>query len=105
MRPGLNGCCCLSVADISQRYERRPEMTTAATEETVSSTKDGILHLAFELGRKKWKLGFTIGLGQKARKKNVAGGNTAAVLNEIAAAQRRFGLPEDARVVSWYEAG
>lgn len=80
-------------------------MTTAATAETVSSTKGGILHLAFELGRKKWKLGFTIGLGQKARKKNVEGGNTTAVLNEIAAAKRRFGLPADARVVSCYEAG
>jgi hypothetical protein len=57
----------------------------------------GILHLAVELGRKKWTLGFTIGLGQKARKKHVAGGDTAAVVNEIAAAKRRFGLPEDAR--------
>jgi len=80
-------------------------MTTAATEEMVSSTNGGILHLAFELGRKKWKLGFTIGLGQKARKKNVAGGDTAAVRAEIAAAKRRFGLPEEARVVSCYEAG
>ena len=80
-------------------------MTTAATEEVMSSTTGGILHLAFELGRKKWKLGFTIGLGQKARKKNVTGGDTAAVLHEIAAAKRRFGLPEDARVVSCYEAG
>lgn len=80
-------------------------MTTAATEEKVSSTNGGILHVAFELGRKKWKLGFTIGLGQKARKKNVAGGDTTAVQNEIAAAKRRFGLSEDARVVSCYEAG
>ena len=80
-------------------------MMTAATEDMRSTTTGGILHLAFELGRKKWKLGFTIGLGQKARKKNVTGGDTATVLNEIAAAKRRFGLPEDARVVSCYEAG
>jgi len=80
-------------------------MTTAATEGTMSSTNGGILHLAFELGRKKWKLGFTIGLGQKARKKNVDGGDTAAVVHEIAAAKRRFGLSADARVVSCYEAG
>ena len=32
-------------------------------------------------------------------------GDTAAVAREIAAAKRRFGLPEDARVVSCYEAG
>ena len=80
-------------------------MTTAATEGTMSSTNSGILHLAFELGRKKWKLGFTIGLGQKARKKNVDGGDTAAVLRRDRRAKRRFGLPEDARVVSCYEAG
>jgi transposase len=71
----------------------------------MSSTNAGILHLAFELGRKKWTLGFTIGLGQKARKKTVNGGDTAAVLEEIAAAKRRFDLPEAARVVSCYEAG
>jgi len=80
-------------------------MRTAATEKTASSMNSGTLHVAFELGRKKWKLGCTIGLGQKARKKTVAGGDTQAVLNEIAAAKRRFGLPEEARVVSCYEAG
>jgi transposase len=61
--------------------------------------------MAFELGRKTWKLGFTIGLGQKPRKKNVSGGNTDLVLHEIVLAKRRFGLPEDCRVVSCYEAG
>ncbi len=80
-------------------------MRTAATEKTASSMNGGTLHVAFELGRKKWKLGFTIGLGQKARKKNVDAGDTTAVVHEIAAAKRRFGLPEDARVVSCYEAG
>jgi len=79
-------------------------MTTAATE-SGGSTNGGILHLSFELGRKKWTLGSTIGLGQKARKKTVSGGDTAAVLTEIAAAKRRFGLPDEARVVSCYEAG
>jgi len=69
------------------------------------STHGGILHMAFELGRKTWKLGFTIGLGQKPRKKNVSGGNTDVVLHEIVLAKRRFGLPEDCRVVSCYEAG
>ena len=80
-------------------------MRTAATEGATSNTNMGVLHLAFELGRKKWKLGFTIGLGQKARKKNVAGGDTAAVVREIAAAKQRFALAQDAPVVSCYEAG
>jgi transposase len=80
-------------------------MRTAATEETANSMKSGTLHVAFELGRKKWKLGFTSGLGQQARRRTVAGGDTEAVLHEIAAAKRRFGLPAEARVVSCYEAG
>jgi transposase len=80
-------------------------MTTAATEENTASMKTGILHLALELGRKKWKVGFTIGLGQKARKKNIDGGDTEALRREIVLAKRRFGLAEDARVVSCYEAG
>lgn len=80
-------------------------MATAATEGMMASTKGGILHLSLELGRKKWKLGFTTGLGQKARKKTIDGGDTEAVGNEIFLAKRRFGLAEDARVVSCYEAG
>jgi transposase len=80
-------------------------MTTAATEVIGASTTSGVLHVAFELGRKKWTLGFTIGLGQKPRRKKVRGGDTTAVRTELAAAKRRFGLPEAARVVSCYEAG
>jgi transposase len=80
-------------------------MRAAATEGEMTSTHGGTLHMAFELGRKKWKLGFTIGLGQKPRKKNVPAGNTELVLDEIVLAKRRFGLPEDCRVVSCYEAG
>src|ERR1041385_6615624 len=80
-------------------------MRTAATEGAMGITNNGVLHLALELGRKKWKLGFTIGLGQKARKKNICGADTEALRNELVLAKRRFGLAEDARVVSCYEAG
>jgi hypothetical protein len=31
----------------------------------------GDLYLAFELGNKKWKLGFTIGYGQKPRERTI----------------------------------
>jgi len=80
-------------------------MRTAATEEARGNMNKGVLHLALELGRKKSKVGFTIGLGQKARKKNIDAGDREALRNEIVLAKRRFGLPDDARVVSCYEAG
>jgi transposase len=80
-------------------------METAATQGQVDSKQAQVLYMAFELGRKKWKLGFTIGLGQKARRRTIAGGDMAAVRREIAAARRRFGLSAAARVVSCYEAG
>jgi transposase len=80
-------------------------METAATQAVVDSRQAEVLYMAFELGRKKWKLGFTTGLGQKARQRNIAGGNIEAVLAEIEGARRRFGLSQEARVVSCYEAG
>ncbi len=63
------------------------------------------LFLAFDLGESKWQLGFTIGMGQKARRRTIAGGDTEALQGEIAAAKKRFGLPEDTPVKSCYEAG
>lgn len=80
-------------------------MKTAATVEKTDNTGGAVLHMAFELGRKKWKVGFTTGLGQKPREKNVNGGDTKTVLAEIESAKRRFGLAEDVRVVCCYEAG
>lgn len=80
-------------------------METAATQAVVDSRGPQLLYMAFELGRKKWKLGFTTGLGQKGRQRTVRGGDVQAVLAEITAARRRFGVSHDARVVSCYEAG
>lgn len=44
-------------------------------------------------------------MGQAPRLRNIAAQDRAAVLREIVLAKKRFGLPEDARVVSCYEAG
>jgi transposase len=63
------------------------------------------LYLAFELSNQEWKLGFTVGLGQPARQRKIAAGDTTALKHEIALAKQRFGLPADAPVVSCYEAG
>ena len=62
------------------------------------------LFLAFELGVYKWKLGFTRGAAQRPRERQVPAGDCHPVLEEIRRAKSRFGLPEEARVVSCYEA-
>jgi transposase len=63
------------------------------------------LSLAFELGKNTWKLGFTIGVAQQPRERTIPAGDVARLQQEIARAKQRFGLPEDARIVSCYEAG
>src|SRR5262245_50287904 len=63
------------------------------------------LYLAFELGQQTWKLGFTIGVAQPPRERMIPAGDVAILQQEIARAKQRFGLPEDAHVVSCYEAG
>lgn len=63
------------------------------------------LYLAFELSNKKWKLGFTIGLGQNPRERTIEAGDLQALEEEISRAKQRFHLPQDACVLSCYEAG
>jgi transposase len=63
------------------------------------------LFVAFELSEKTWKLGFTIGHGHKPRERTVTARQQERVLDEIAQAKRRLGLPDTAPVVSCYEAG
>ena len=63
------------------------------------------LYLAFELGQNTWKLGFTIGVAQQPRERTIPAGALEKLQQEIARAKQRFGLPEEARVVSCYEAG
>ncbi len=63
------------------------------------------LYLAFELGQKQWKMGFTVGFGQKPRERTVLAGDFCGVKREIERAKRRFGLSGEARVLSCYEAG
>ncbi len=65
----------------------------------------GCLYLAFELSQKQWKLGFTIGIAQRPRIRNITARDLQALQHEIQAARQRFGLPGDAPVLSCYEAG
>ena len=73
-------------------------MSTTAT--TRMDHLTATLYLAFELGNGSWKLGFTTGLGQKPRERNVSARDVEAVLREIIHAKRRFGLPDGVRPTS-----
>jgi transposase len=64
-----------------------------------------VLYVALELGWNTWKLAFTIGAGQKPRIRTIKARALDVLLAEIQAAKARFGLPEDAKVISCYEAG
>jgi transposase len=64
-----------------------------------------VLYVALELGWNTWKLAFTIGAGQKPRIRTIKARALEVLLAEIQAAKARFGLPEDAKVISCYEAG
>jgi transposase len=80
-------------------------MTTPATRNVQEIMTEGTLFVAFELSEKTWKLGFTTGHGQKPRERTVPARQQERVLDEIAQAKRRLGLPASAAVVSCYEAG
>jgi transposase len=80
-------------------------MMTTATHNVHDTTTERVLFVAFELSEKTWKLGFTTGPGQKPRERSIAACNQARLLQEVAQAKKRFGLPDTAPVVSCYEAG
>lgn len=78
-------------------------MDTAARDQQCSS--ESVLFMSMELSASKWKLGFTVGLGQKPRERTIDAGDLEALSEAVARAKRRFHLGEGARVVSCYEAG
>ena len=63
------------------------------------------LYMAIELSDKKWKLGFTVGFGQAPRLRDVEAQELVELVKEIRQAKERFGLAENAKVFSCYEAG
>ena len=78
-------------------------MTATATRSSDLNATEPRLYMA--LGEKAWELGFTVGLGQPARRRRAQAGNREQLLKEVARAKKRFGLPEGAEVLSCYEAG
>jgi len=71
----------------------------------LESTAPATRLLAFELGERSWKLGFTTGLGQRPRVRHVPAGAIDRILEEIDRATRRLKLADATPVVSCYEAG
>jgi transposase len=63
------------------------------------------LYVAFELGKKDWKLALTSGFGIEPWLRTVASGDLRAVARVLDAGRRRWGMPAAARVESCYEAG
>jgi transposase len=79
--------------------------TTRVLESTAAVPARINLLLAFELGERTWKLGFTTGLGQRPRVRQVPAGAVDRVLEEVARAKRRLKLVDETSVISCYEAG
>ncbi len=77
----------------------------SATRIDDSTTRQAVLYMALELSEKTWKLGFSTGLGQEPRQRDIPSRAPGAVAAEIRTAKGRFGLPPEAKVVSCYEAG
>src|SRR6266496_3168771 len=77
----------------------------SATSNRHSNAQQPILYVAFELSWTEWKLAFGTGLGASPRLRSVPARKLDQLLEEIAKAKKRFGLPEDAKVRSCYEAG
>jgi len=80
-------------------------MTKKTTRKKEYSENQQVLFMAFELGASKWVLGFSIGLGQKARKRTIEAGDVNALQQEIAAAKERFRLSDNSKIKSCYESG
>jgi transposase len=80
-------------------------MLTTATHNEHGTTPERVLFMAFERRENTWKLGCPPAPGHKPRELGGAARNQARVLQDVAQAKNRFGLPESGPVVSCYAAG
>jgi transposase len=80
-------------------------MNSETTHTNQYNRLESCLNLAFELSQNQWKLGFTVGIAQRPRIRNIASRDLQALQHEIKTAKKRFGLSADVPVLSCYEAG
>jgi transposase len=78
---------------------------TTMTRTGESTAAPPCLLIAFELSERTWKLGFTGGLGQRPRIRQIAARAVDRLPDEIARAKVRLNPPADAPVVSCFDAG
>jgi transposase len=76
-----------------------------ATTRPVISVSEPTLFVAFELGKRHWKLAMTSGFGVAPWVRTVRSGELAAVERALTEGRRRLTLPATAAVQSCYEAG
>jgi transposase len=80
-------------------------MDTKSAQGSLQNPISPTLYLAFELSQKQWKLGFTIGVGQRPRIRTIQARDLPALQWEVQEARRRFRLPDTVTILSCYEAG
>lgn len=80
-------------------------MMQTMTRGSECSAAPGNLLMAFELGQQWWKVGFTTGLGPRAKRRRIAAGDLKTLQTEIGRAKELLGVPADGAVISCYEAG
>jgi hypothetical protein len=80
-----------------ERFIQEERTMITMTRENESTAPTGCLLLAFELGQRSWKLGFTVGMGQRPRIRQIPAGAVGALVTEIVRAKRRLGLPRTRR--------
>jgi transposase len=76
-----------------------------ATTRPEISVSEPTLYVAFELGKKEWKLAMTSGMGVEPWLRTVPAGDRRGVERALVQARTRFELAPPARVLSCYEAG
>jgi transposase len=76
-----------------------------ATHTLPGSVSEPTLYVAFELGKRDWKLAMTSGFGVAPWVRTVRSRDLRAVQRAVHDGRQRFGLPATARVRSCYEAG
>lgn len=68
-----------------------------------TNTRETVLYMAIELSDKKWKLAFSEGSRERIR--TIDADKKDDIWKEILESKKRFNLPENAKVISCYEAG